>query len=317
MWLYENQFWVEDDLSVFSSYYLSFCSESNSKKKEISNDINQFFIQYANIKHPKLHNEKNIINFYDLAISMVSIFYIDATSVYKNNFIDNKAIALYQLSKTSESNFNDKVRTSYIRYLLYNSYLYDARFKLKIKNNRLYFKSGKYDYILFLDILNSIEPRIGVTLNNKALLNSILSFLKELTIFFEKGAAIPIIENMDDIYLKYAHYSYFIPQRLNKKIKKTPLKTISKILTESITYGGSSKDRFITSAILFNYINLNYANKHEKIRSYWEKSVAIDNSVIEKLETTIKNYFDLQFDFYPKQIRLKLYYLFKDEPKLM
>lgn len=76
MWLYENQFWVEDDLSVFSSYYLSFCSESNSKKKEISNDINQFFIQYANIKHPKLHNEKNIINFYDLAISMVSIFYI-------------------------------------------------------------------------------------------------------------------------------------------------------------------------------------------------------------------------------------------------
>jgi len=37
---------------------------------------------------------------------------------YKNILFDNKAIALYQLSKTAQSNHNDRVRTSYIRYLL-------------------------------------------------------------------------------------------------------------------------------------------------------------------------------------------------------
>jgi len=303
-WIYENQFWVEDDLSIFSSYYLFFSSKVGNNKKEISDNINIFFKEYTNIKHPGLKSEKDITYFFDIILSMVSIFYIDTTALYKNILFDNKAIALYQLSKTAESNHNDKVRTSYIRYLLYNSYLYEARTRLNIKNNRLFFKSGKSGYILFLDILESIKPKKNNLLINN-LLESILLFLKELTIFFEQGSSIPIIENIDDTYLKYAHYSHFIPLKIKGKTKRISFKMIAEILIESALLEGSSINKFITSAILFNYMNLNYITKHAKIRSYWEKSAIINNSLLKQIETKIKIYFDSQFDFYSKQIRLK------------
>ena len=304
-WIYENQFLVEDDLIIFSSYYLFFSSKVGNNKKEISDNINIFFKEHVNIKHPGLKSEKDVTYFFDIILSMVSIFYIDTTALYKNILFDNKAIALYQLSKTAQSNHNDRVRTSYIRYLLYNSYLYDARTRLNIKNNRLFFKSGKSGYILFLDILDSIEPKKNNLLINN-LLESILLFLKELTIFFEQGSSIPIIENIDDMYLKYAHYSHFIPLKIKGKIKRTSFKMIADILIESTILEGSSTNKFITSAILFNYMNLNYITKHAKIRSYWEKSSIINSSLLKQIETKIKIYFDSQFDFYSKQIRLKI-----------
>lgn len=305
-WVHESQFWVEGG-RPFCSYYLSFCAPAGrGGLLEVSGDVNRFLLQNARIRHPALAGAETLEHFYSLIVAAVGIFYIDATALYQDNFVDNKALALYQLARTVPSSHEDRARTSWLRYLLYNAHLYEARLRLSIRQGRVYFRGDRRQCVPLRQALAAIQPRPGLGRARQNLLVAIFSFLQQLTGFFEQGAHIAALEQLDDLYLPHAHYGNFLPTRQEAgQPRKFAPHGMAQALLEAVPWRGAQPSQFATRALLFACINMARPPWRRRLQAAWTRQ-GLGHEAVAPIEAAMRQQFDFLFDFLPKPTRLSL-----------
>lgn len=187
------------------------------------------------------------IGFYNLIKSLLLIFYFPL--YYANDhksLVVNKAIALFQLSNNyPDLNKNDNVRTAYIKFLFYNAHLYEEIGYLKINKGKLYYKNQPLiDF--FVNIMKFS--------NHSLLFNHVINYCISMIDFFEKGFKnddLKTLMGINDIYIDYIFYNFFIEKGKPYKYKK-----MMKILFEMQAYPNYGNIDFLNTMFLFNFINL-------------------------------------------------------------
>ena len=249
-------------------------------------------------------NDNNEEHLYNILSSLIMIFYIDTHSFHNKTVFDNKALALYQLSDTCNSNLNNRIRQSYIFYLLYNSHLYyESISSIKLQNGVLCFKLGRNNLIPFLKIISSMELKRKDDKKMK-LLSSIKSFYIDLIDFLEDGLKLENVffnSLIDDRYLKFCHYKNFIYHSESDVYKRVRVDKIFNLLPLVLQEGKLTENKFVSYMILFNYMNLIFEKTSGKLQKYLN-----ENECSHLFMQELVNYFDYSFGFYSKRKRINI-----------
>ncbi|OSI14305.1 hypothetical protein, partial [Neisseria dumasiana] len=185
---------VKYEKSAYRKYNLCFLNKY-SKIKYYAYSLVDFLIEKTDIYDQYSDEDaEREGHFYRILSSFVMVFHIDVNQLYNKTCIDNKALALYQLSRNCVSPLNDKVRESYIFYLLYNAHLYSEQLDcLKFRKGVLFFNVNGKTYIPLKDMIKSIRLYKYQKHDNE-FLSCIKNFYIEFINFLENGSDSPPLE---------------------------------------------------------------------------------------------------------------------------
>ncbi|OSI13662.1 hypothetical protein, partial [Neisseria dumasiana] len=103
---------------------------------------------------------------------------------------------------------------------------------------------------------------------------------------------------IDDEYLPICHYKNFINHRVNGLNKRVSTKKIFSALPMMVEPSQSTQNEFVSSMILFNYMNLLYDRTGNNLKKYLEGQGTFSSTFPQ-----IINNFDNLFKFYSKEKR--------------
>lgn len=221
-WEFIRNCYKEEQGRISIHSHLVYCGEDGDLERR------QYHLEFYRDNLPphiyQLYDDRdeNLFNIFD---SMESMFYMVGHCEEKKTFFHNIARALFQLAKNNNNiKKNDFVRTYYIRYLFYNSFLYGDIWYLTVKNGVLYYRdvSLKEVFECFLSINNSSNNKLSTTaMAFCQYYLSIVNFLENgltdenttnnATSFNQHQAWLKLGYDigLDDEYLPYCHYGNF------------------------------------------------------------------------------------------------------------
>lgn len=213
------------------NWYLSFDIFGRFRLNEV---IELFFQEFNAILKNRSDDIDNII------VSLLVAFYFPYQGFYHpSNFIHQKAFAFFQLSFNNKDSIdNDKMRSYYIRSLLYNAHFGDNSNLFKLQDGVLYFKN--------ISIKNELTKIFDFELS--ILSKTIIQYLLLMIEFMENGLENPI--KIDDEFYFYSIYGNFLP---NHK-KPYHNKNIVKHLNLSYYFPQTTIGNFINKQFLLNFM---------------------------------------------------------------
>lgn len=221
--------------------HLTFKMQNTEEGSPVAEICDIFFKELNNL------NLNIDIGIYNIIKSLLLFFYFPLSYVNNNkSLVVNKAIALFQLSKNyPELNRNNRVRTAYIKFLFFNAHLYEEVQYLKLNNGKLYYKKN----ILSDDLNNLLLIK-----NTSVLFNNVINYCTSIINFLEngfQGESLITSIGIDDMYMDYIFYNFFIEKGKSYKHKK-----MIEILFEMQSYPNYGYVDFLNKIFLFNFTNL-------------------------------------------------------------